>query len=327
VANVPALSTTGGTRTPPTLWLLSRLHGTLAGSRPGMALRRRLPLRALGRLWLRRAVVEALRDQPDDVTVVIGVRNRTDYRLGNALRSIRDQSHPSPLIRILVVDYGSEPRAAALVANVCREHGAQYVHVEEAGVWSRSRCLNVGIRRVETTFVLTSDVDILLSKDYLTQGIRALRKRPLSVVGSAMLDLPEEFTEVLRSAACDSGPLCLQEWKRRSAPRLDLAFHPSVTLTFTAFHHLIRGYDEHYELWGGEDVDLLRRLTRVGLQRELVDPSAFYLHQWHPKYENIPEEGRLEMIRRNHEYLNSHYSIVRNDAGWGRRAEHPATRG
>lgn len=252
------------------------------------------------------------------MTVIIGLRNRTDYRITNALRSIRDQSHPARLVRILVVDYGSEPVSAALVAELCREYGAEYMHVEEAGIWSRSRCLNVGIRRVETTFVLTSDVDILLSTQYLSHGVRALRKSPLSVVGSAMLDLPEESTEVVRSASHAPGPLRLEEWKERSSPRLDLAFHPSITMTYTAFHHLIRGYDEYYELWGGEDVDLMRRLTRLGLEPRALEPSAFYLHQWHPKYENIPEQGRLAVIRRNHEYLDSHDSIVRNDAGWGR---------
>lgn len=61
----------------------------------------------------------------------------------------------------------------------------------------------------------------------------------------------------------------------------------------TALLHLIRGYDESYELWGGEDDDLFRRLVTLGLERrDLTSDEAFYLHQWHPEYEGIPAEGR-----------------------------------
>lgn len=318
MADVSAPWTTRWDRTPSSLSLLSQLHGALGGSGPGRAVRRLLRLRSLGRRWLRGAVLEEQRDRPDDVTVILGVRNRTDYRITNALRSIRDQSHPTRLVRIMVVDYGSEPVAAALTAELCQEYGAEYVRVDGAGTWSRSRCLNVGIRRVETTFLLTSDVDILLSKQYLSHAVRTLRKSPLSVAGSPMLDLPEASTAVVRSAAHGPGPLRLEEWKEWTSPRLSLELHPSITITYTAFHHLIRGYDEYYELWGGEDVDLLRRLTRLGIVPTLLGREAFYLHQWHPKYENMPYEGRLNVIRRNHEYLDSHYSIVRNNSEWGR---------
>jgi hypothetical protein len=42
-------------------------------------------LRSLARLWLERAVVEGEISRADDITVVIGTRNRADYRLENAL--------------------------------------------------------------------------------------------------------------------------------------------------------------------------------------------------------------------------------------------------
>jgi hypothetical protein len=271
----------------------------------------------VSRRWLRRALVEECGDRPDDVTVLIGVRNRTDHRLINALRSIREQTHSRELVRILVVDYGSEPAAAAFVADTCRAHGADYLYVEEGGVWARSRCLNVGLRRVETTFVLTSDVDILLSPEYVARAVRALRSEPLSLVGSAMLDLPEESAAEVRAAVSEPGPLPLAAWKERGSPRMDREIHPSILMTYTAVHHLVRGYAEYFELWGGEDVDLLRRLERLGLRPRVVGPPAFYLHQWHPKYEGVPEDGRDAVIRRNHDYPARHDSIVRNGPEWG----------
>jgi hypothetical protein len=45
------------------------------------------PVRVVGRTWVRRALLRDELSRPDDVTVVIGHRNRADYRLVNALRS------------------------------------------------------------------------------------------------------------------------------------------------------------------------------------------------------------------------------------------------
>lgn len=312
----PPVDVPPGTRQ--VLALVSAIQETLGGSRVGDGLLRRLPLRHFTRGWLGRAVLASQRERPDDVTVLIGIRDRTDHRLANALRSIREQTHPAERVHPLVVDYGSEPAAAARAKEMCEAFDAEYVRVDDVRVWSRSRCLNVGIRRTRTTFLLTGDADILLSPDYLASAIRTLRRSPASVICASMLDLPERADGVVRGAAAHSGPLELQRWKAWCRPRFDWDLHPSISLTWTVLHHLIGGYDEYYEVWGHEDLDLMRRLQRLGLEPRAPSGGAFYLHQWHPKYENIPEEGRDAAIRRNFDHLEASRSIVRNRDGWGR---------
>jgi GT2 family glycosyltransferase len=305
-------------RPPRTLSLLSSLHGSVGATRPGRALLHALQVRRFARLWLRTAILDRYCRLPDDVTVLIGVRDRTDHRLPLALRSIREQTLPADRVHILVVDYGSEPAAADFTAERCRLHGAQYVRVDTAGVWSRSRCLNIGIRQTTTKYLLTSDVDILFSPAYIAEAVDVLREAPLSVVCSAMLDLPEDTTAELQSIGESGGPLRLARWRNASTPRLDWAYHPSITMTYSAFHHLIRGYDEFFEVWGREDADLLRRLLKLGLDRRTLDAeAAFYLHQWHPKYENLPDEGREQASRRNTERWRQVQTILRNGADWG----------
>jgi len=304
--------------------LLSTLHGVLGRREAGRSLLRILRVQALARRWLYSTVLEEQRRRPDDITVVIGVRNRSDHRISLALRSIREQTHPAGQIQILVVDYGSEPATAAFIAAICREHGAAHVHVETTEPWSRSRCLNIGIRRVDTTFLMTSDVDILLSPGYISAALRILRESPHSVICSPMLDLPQHSAEVLRHAADTGGPLLLDEWRRWTKARLDWRSHPSITVTYSAFHHLVRGYDEYFELWGSEDLDLLRRLLKLGLDRHILDSDdAFYLHQWHPRYENMPADGLKRAIRRNADYRVSVHTILRNTAMWGRGGASP----
>lgn len=278
---------------------------------------RALGLSGLGRAWLRRTVLAALASRPRDVTVVIGVRNRADYRLANALRSIREQTYAADLVRVVVVDYGSEPSSQAIIMRLCGQHEAQYLQVAEAPVWSRARCLNIGIRRSSTTFLMTSDADVMLSRRYLADAIRALESSPLSVLCSSMLDLPQASVEVMKDAALPGGELALEKWKHWCSPRFGSRFHRSVALTFTAFFHLIRGYDEHYEVWGSEDDDLMRRFRYLGLRPQVLDSGSFYLHQWHPKFEGVPDSEQAEAARRNYAYFGRNHSIVRNDPDWG----------
>ncbi len=299
------------------LQLLSQAHAGLGRRRGAGRLRAALPLNRLARAWLRSAVVESERRRPDDVTVVIGVRNRADYRLTNALESIRAQTLPAHAVRATVVDYGSGAEAAALTREECRRFGADYVRVAEAPVWSRSRCLNVGIRRATTKFVLVSDVDIVLSPSYLAEALETLRREPLSVVCAAMLDLPPEAVDAFGPAGRRREAPCLEEWKARCAPRLGLTMHPSIATTYTAFFRLVRGLDEYYAVWGCEDLDLMRRFEYLGLAARPPGAEGFYVHQWHPKYEDVPGGAQAEQIARNYAYLEAAHSILRNPRGWG----------
>src|SRR6185436_330738 len=90
------------------LMFLSLLHTVMGRSRATQRLWRALRVGKVGRNWLRWTVLPHECARSDDVTVLIAVRNRGDYRLVNALRSIRVQTYPAELVTILVVDYGSE---------------------------------------------------------------------------------------------------------------------------------------------------------------------------------------------------------------------------
>jgi predicted glycosyltransferase involved in capsule biosynthesis len=269
-------------------------------------------LRSLERTWLRRAVLSDEFSRPDDITVVIGVRNRSDYRLINALRSIRSQEYPPDCVRIIVVDYGSEPASARDTMRICEEYLADYIAVDDAPVWSRSRCLNIGIRLADSKFLMTSDVDVMFSPRYLRDAVRALTKSPLSVVCSPMLDLPQESAEMLKRAAETGETIQFDSWKQLCRPRFGWTLHPSIAVTYTRSYKLIRGYDEYYEVWGYEDEDLLRRFMYLGLKSTPLDSGSFYLHQWHPK-----DCGPEAHIRRNRSHFWENYSILRNDRGWG----------
>lgn len=298
--------------------VLSRIYSVL-GILP--ATRRLVPsgiLTRAARLWLGRAVVQNEIGRPDDVTVLIGVRDRADYRLRNALVSVRAQVYSPHRVRACVVDYGSDTECARRIEVLCQDHDAEYVRVDDAKRWNRSHCLNIGIRRTETKFVMTSDVDVLISPRYVADAVRLLRSMPLSVVCSAMRDLPEECAEVLERCAELGEPLPFEQLVPKSTPRHGWRMHPSLGISYTAYYKLIRGYDEFYELYGVEDQDLARRFNYVGIDLVPLDTDSYYLHQWHPRFEGVSTDADLKRaLLRNRDYGIRTHGILRNSDGWG----------
>lgn len=298
-----------------------RLLSEMGRSGVTRRLRRANGVQRLARRTLFRSILTGEDVRPDDVTVLIGVRNRADHRLINALRTIRGQTHPAELVHPMVVDYGSDPSHARSTEEICSNWEADYVRADVDGPWSRARCLNIGIRLAQTTFLLTSDVDMVFSPAYVADAVTALRLAPLSVIGASMLDLPERSTEHFRRAAETGGAIDLHAWRAQTVRRFDLDFHPSLGMTYTAFYRLVRGYDEYFTVWGGEDRDLMARFASLGLEPLAVNKGSFYLHQWHPKFEGVDAGAESPVVTRNRAYLNRHHTILRNDETWGN--DHP----
>ncbi len=303
------------------LTLFSRIHAAAGPAQRAARWLDALGLRRVKRAWLSQ-VLDRERPRPDEITVLIGARNRGDHRLANALRSFREQTYPARLVQIIVVDYGSEAIQAATTRTLCRLYGAHYIRVSDIEVWSRSRCLNIGLRRARTKWVMTSDVDVMVSTTYLADAIAALTAEPLSVLCAPMLDLPAGSADAFRSLALNGRPLQLDAWRPQCTPRLGWPLHPSVAVTYARYLELVGGYDEFYEIWGSEDEDLLLRLRYLGL--DVVTPTlrSFYVHQWHPKYEDVPGGERAPQIERNRAHLLRNHAIVRNRHDWGAAAAH-----
>ena len=302
---------------PVVLTYLSSIHEAVGSLRGVRRMLPSPPLQRLGRAWLQERVLPGQLSRPDDITIVIGSRDRVDYRLVNALRSIRSQTYPADLVRIVLVDYGSAPASARRAQSMCSEHKAEYVRVDDVSTWSRSRCLNVGIRRADTKFVITSDVDVVLSPRYLSDAVRLLTTSPLSVVCSAMLDLPEESAEVLESSAHMGESLQYDAWREWCRPRYDWELHPSISMAYTIMYQVVRGLDEYYEVWGYEDADLLRRFVYLGLEPKGLGSDSFYMHQWHQDAERGRYGAHAACTERNRAHFAKTHSILRNGPDWG----------
>lgn len=271
----------------------------------------------LGRAWIRGHILPALSSYCEGITVLMGLRDRADYRLKNALKSIRNQQGLPRPPEILVVDYGSRPANAEAALECCRQFSAGYVHVSDVAGWSRGRCLNIGLRRVRSELVMTTDVDMVFPQEYLADAVRTLQSDPFTLVCAPMYDLCQDSSSRLMKSALEDEPLEVDRWKKWAEVRYGWGLHPSILCTYTAYFHMLRGYDEFYKVWGSEDEDMMRRFESMGLRRKRGGEDSFYLHQWHPKFEGIEESGRSRTIAENKAYLNRRSSLIRNGLDWG----------
>ena len=240
----------------------------------------------------------------EDITVVIPIKNRYSKRLLNLLKSIRNQSYNQDLIKIILVDYDSKKEQVYFLKKSCHKYNAKYIRVDNHSTWSRSHCLNIGIKRTKTKYLLSTDVDIIFEKDYIKKAIQKLKKQPFSIIVSQCWDLPENW----------NNQLDFNKLKSLAKPRYyGQNYGSGINMTSTYFYHKLRGYDEKYKIYGIEDLDLIKRLIILGLNIKIID--AYYFHQWHP----VSSKGEKfkHYISKNLLYYKHTNSIVRNKTKWG----------
>lgn len=246
----------------------------------------------------------------DDVTVVIGVRNRFDYRLVNSLQSIRNQDYPQELIRIVLVDYDSEQTYIKCYAEVSSRFNVDYIHVDNKAIWNRAEALNIGIKNVKTKFVLTSDIDIIFQRNYIRTGVCELSQNFFQIILANVLDTKEgditdvinidaRFCEIKKVAVCRASQDSKELWGT------------GINMGITFFYQQIGGYDQRYLLWGGEDDDLMKRFNMLGLKLTNISNKSSFLHQWHRQYEGVDANLRKldKCMKRNRGRLRRSYRI------------------
>lgn len=244
----------------------------------------------------------------DDLTVAIAIKNRSGDRLSRFLKSIRGQNYDPSLVQVVVVDYDSLPEQAVDIAASCREFGAELIRIEGRPVWRKSHALNIAIKRCQTRFFLSTDVDNIFAPNFLREAVFRLKRHPFNVVLSVLYDLPEH---------CDYDANGFEGLKALAKPRLEGNHNLGTNLTYTLFYHFLGGYDERFIGWAPEDENLVVRLLAIGLGVTKIDDTSVFLHQWHPRYQGVGESFTMDDVRRNKRIVKEPLVVFPNRAGWG----------
>lgn len=122
-----------------------------------------------------------------------------------------------------------------------------YIHTPTSEKWNRSRCLNLGVDAVETDFIFTNDADCIWVTDVAAEVVDAL-KRECHVV-----------YRVRRAKTVNTHGAGMQGYSK---------------------HWPVR-WDERYEGYGREDIDMFEQAKRTG--RHIEELSGGIVHLPHPK--------------------------------------------
>ncbi len=247
------------------------------------------------------------------ISAIIPIRNRSGQRLENCVRSLRWQAPVDAAdLEIVLSDFGSTPEHLASVHDIADRYGARVVAVTTDAVWNRSRALNIGIQGATGRLCFCTDADMIFAPNFVHQLLTqeaAHRAGDGALVVAPCFDLPDGVATANLTAA-DFPRL------RAAAALRETNGTGACQVATRAFFEAIRGYDEGFKYWGGEDDDLAFRAATFGLTRVSIGTDAAMLHQWHPTMKNDrPVQRKLNTWR----LKLTRHRVIKNPNGWGQR--------
>lgn len=297
------------------------------------------------------------------ISIIAGVRlyedlEREPYLLRNFLYSLKHQTK-SPL-EIIISDFGSEPIYRDKIEEYCKKYKAKYIFTDTNEVWNRPKALNIGIKNSsnKSKYIICTDIDMLFRKDFVETISNFHKNNENAFILSQFSDLDENAikkdTDVVKNfeyLASIAIPHC--SWRRHLVAKhkecaqctgvgygIDYCSKLNYTtrqmqkprLTSGAcqsasrdWFFKVRGYDERFTGWGGNDTDMRYRAQKDGLKEIWIQGETILLHQWHPKQiELAKKKGNLknflEKVKKNRHRRDNLNTVVRNkDFEWGSR--------
>lgn len=249
-----------------------------------------------------------------ELSYVIPFKDWGLRRIGLAVESARASLGGIPG-EVIVSDYGSEFEGEELdhFRSYLESRGAVYVRTETDGVWSRSRALNAGMAVARGRVLVAADADMVVPPDCLQRTAEIIGADPNLVIQYSCLDLPADWGD---AAVADRG----FDWEEmRRVATLRPRWGMGLTAVSRQIVERVRGWDERFVIYGGEDNDFAQRVRRAGARVCWPHDDAFHLfHMWHPltSAAHALSADATRQIRRNKDIVRNDRTFVRNSMQW-----------
>lgn len=196
----------------------------------------------------------------------------------------------NPNVEFVVLDYSSDDGLADWIkenfSEAMQSGRLRYARLDNAPHFKMAHAKNMAHRLATGDVLCNVDADNFIVPDFS----RWLREQFVQNENCLVSCLISTLTDVYKKK--------IGEWKRVEA------FSPGiggrVAMSKTNFDQL-RGYDERLSGWEGEDVDLVRRAQRFGLERVML-PKEFYgsviSHDNDARLKQLSGEDRLASEKR-----------------------------
>lgn len=249
-------------------------------------------------------------------SLIISTYNRPDA-LEVCLKSIRNLTLKPD--EVIIGDDGSSDVTRSLVMRIQNDFPVKLKYIWQPDEGFRlAKIRNRCVAESEGDYIIQIDGDIFIHRDFISDHLRQARKGCYLKGGRVELDKSKseeicKLSEPCKISLFSSGILA----KRPNTLRLPLLAdwlapryrqHRDNVLGcnmsfFKSDFMAVNGYDESFEGWGGEDLDLSFRFKNLGLGRRYLKFCGIAYHLWH-------KEASKEQSERNHELARS-----RRDSG------------
>lgn len=205
------------------------------------------------------------------LSFIIPYRNRETERVIRCLQSLQNQKTDSDF-EIVLADYGSDETKQKAIETICHNLGVTYIYYNSRRqFWSRAHAVNIGITAASGQYLVIVDIDLIYPPHFAAAILQKIDEQ--SFVQYQCYYLPPEVSDYERLNFDKSYPYPVN------------SISESGGLIAVPRHAMyeIGGFDEYFKVWGVEDMDLKKRLRKIGLTRKVLSiEEAPTFHQWHP---------------------------------------------
>lgn len=209
------------------------------------------------------------------VTVGICVRNG-ERMLSNALNSIINQSYPSELIQLIIVDDGSTDSTSKIIEKYVNQFAGRLRVFKIA--WSGlgfSR--NLVVNNSDGKYLLFVDADEILTRDYISTQVETMENNPqVGITAGLFKTVPNNLMLNLEIAPNIVNQKSYGKPKNIIWKTEKLIGTGGTTFRIEAIKQ-INGFDENIK-GAGEDINLVLRIKNAGW---LIQPNTAELYELH----------------------------------------------
>lgn len=238
------------------------------------------------------------------VSVIVSTYERP-ANLERCLEGFRHQTAED--FEIVVADDGSGPATRALVEGMAAvvPYALRHVWQEDRG-FRKSAVLNAASRIALANYLIYTDGDCVPHRRFVASHLRHRAPGRMLVGRAAKLSEARsqriDANSIARGAHARTGPRDWWDEYRGRARNMSYSFYLPGELSFRLVQRVkknrslrggncslwksdlerVNGWNEDFESWGLEDVELGWRLRRAGVEPMLVVSRAICVHLWHP---------------------------------------------
>lgn len=241
-------------------------------------------------------------------SIIVPYRNRELLRVKRCIDSLARQSCQD--FEFCFVDFGSDSEFAKEMKSLCAKYDfVNYIYSETRGrFWNRSYALNTGIRHAQGEYIVTVDIDMIYSANFMEIITQKAQKNKLVHYQCYYLSQNFKSYETIGSLNLDSLKLSNPEAAK------------GLFVVEKKILHSIQGFDQFYKIWGMEDMDMSMRLDYLGLEIEWLAPELSpVFHQWHPiSHEEKRTPRDWQQLCLEHYYAKEKEDIRCQNPDWGK---------